>query len=529
MLNNNNLSPMGQLGQQPKKQNIFIRFFNKVLTTLNSFVVFVDKFVNFMVARQQDGTNEVIHFTQRPIRIGTYIIIIFVFGGGLWAATAPLDSAATAIGTVMYSGHRKVVQYQEGGIVQDILVKVGDVVKKDDIIIKMDDTRQSARFLQTQSEYRTLLAKETRLLAEKEYLFKTEHQVEFEISEKNKNISTENINNSEIEDHKIVWSEILTEDLKNNFYAEEIKELIKTQTNTFLTKKAFLLSSVKLRDLKISQLELKIANLQDRKKQLETNISLLKDRTNSIKKLLNQGAANKEQFAEALMKQIETESQLQSVITEIDGAKAQILEAKSQFMSQREQLLDNNLKELGEVQTNLYKAREAYRESKDSLEKTIVKATASGVVNELGVYTIGSVIGQGTVVAEISPSNEGPLRIEAKIAPKDITNLAEGQKVKIKFSAFNSRTSPTFIGKLTTLSEDVAIDKTKAPAPGQDPNYYLAIIDIDFDSFKGYEEELKSLRPGLQAEVGIVYGSRTLLSFLLTQLSNQMFRSLNER
>ena len=98
--------------------------------------------------------------------LGVYVVLICVVGGGIWAATAPLDSGTVASGVVIYDGHKKVVHYQDGGIITKILSKEGDRVKKGDVIAIADQTKYLTDYNQSLSDYRTYLATKARLDAE---------------------------------------------------------------------------------------------------------------------------------------------------------------------------------------------------------------------------------------------------------------------------------------------------------------------------------------------------------------------------
>ena len=105
---------------------------------------------------------------RRPILIAIVVILVFFCGIGAWAALAPLDSAAIAPGKVTVASNRKTVQHLEGGIIRELLVKEGDELEADQVIIRLDDTQARATLELLRSRQDTLLAREARLIAERD-------------------------------------------------------------------------------------------------------------------------------------------------------------------------------------------------------------------------------------------------------------------------------------------------------------------------------------------------------------------------
>ena len=74
------------------------------------------------------------------------LMVLIVFGGfGTWAALAPLSSAAYGPGVIAVESYRKTVQHLEGGIVKTILVRDGQAVQKDEVLITLEDTQPRAQ------------------------------------------------------------------------------------------------------------------------------------------------------------------------------------------------------------------------------------------------------------------------------------------------------------------------------------------------------------------------------------------------
>ena len=171
------------------------------------------------------------------------------------------------------------------------------------------------------------------------------------------------------------------------------------------------------------------------------------------------------------------------------------------------------------AQTQAFDIGERLRSVEERLQRSEIRAPASGMVLGMNVHTLGAVIGAGQPILEIVPDN-ADLIIEARVSPSDIDRVAAGKPADIRFSAFNSATTPVIEGVVEQISADSLLDQST----GQ--SYYLARITLTRKGIADLGQQ--SLLPGMPAEVLINTGSRTLLSYLLQPASNWMARSLNE-
>ena len=185
--------------------------------------------------------------------------------------------------------------------------------------------------------------------------------------------------------------------------------------------------------------------------------------------------------------------------------------------------------ELKDVQINVSDKKERLYALIDMLERVVLKSPVDGVVNNINYHTVGSVIPPGQPIMDISPSGDH-LIIEAKIEPKNIDSIRVGLKSKIRFSAFKSRTTPLFTGTVVSLSPDIVIDQRHQMDNRYAGGYYLARIELNMDEFNEIARTRKiELHPGMQAEVQIVTGTRTLLKYLLDPVIDAMFKGFKEK
>ena len=209
--------------------------------------------------------------------------------------------------------------------------------------------------------------------------------------------------------------------------------------------------------------------------------------------------------------------QLTSAIAE---TKSKIGEAQLQIVRLDQDFRTDVVKELGETQGKEAELVERSVAARDQLDRIELRAPTSGVINQLSVHTIGGVIRAGDTIMEIVPDTDD-LQIEARLQPNDIDQVRTGQKAFVRFSAFNQRLTPQLIGAVSYVSADTSHDQqTNAP-------YFTVRITLS-------EDELRRLGglqlvPGMPAEVFMQTGSRTMMSYLLKPITDQLHRAFIER
>lgn len=483
---------------------LMTRLFISSLQKMAGWVTLIDRVVNFIV--KKDGgkdVNDVVQSARSPILFGMWVTLFFCVFGFLWAAIAPLDSAATALGVVISQTKKQNINQLETGIIKEILISPGDKVEKGDKLIVFDDVRAKANYQSVLNQYRTYTAIEARLI-------------------------TELSNNTEL---------IFPDELLKNANDKDVARILETQVNIFNSKKESLRAAKDLQRQKIQQLHKRIDSAKARGVFLNKNLEVTKDRLEATRKLSAQGYSNKATLLEFEARLANIESEISMNEIEILTTEQEISKSSIELLNIDNQNVTEVSTELNRIQAEMARYKEELFAASDSLERTVVKAPISGVINNLNYHTVGSIIPGGQNILEIAPLQD-KLIIEAKIPPRFIASVSEGMKAKIKFSAFKSRTSPTFYGVLRSLSPDLVIDMPQmgqlAIPQQQNPEvmggYYLAKIEIDMDHFNKLAKNRDlTLVPGMQAEVQIITGTRTMLQYLLDPVYDAMFKGFKEK
>jgi len=472
-----------------RKQRVLTVVFQKMQIILHH----LDRFINFITKKTDENRNDVVQSARSPILFGTYVIIIFVGIGGIWSATAPLDSATVAIGTVISDTNKKTIQHHEGGIIKNIFVKQGDKVKEGDKLIEFDDTKVKSQYENVLNQYRSLLANEGRLIAERDNL------------------------------ESIEFSEFLQESLN----IPAVARLMHTQENLFRSKKELYRAEKESLKQRIHQSNKQIEGLEAKKVSSVKILEVTSDRLKAIKTLSSKGFVQKAALLDVEAKEASAKSDIAMTDADIARMHHEITKCEIEIMNLQNKSTTETLKELKETQMQVASARESYYAIRDSLDRIIIKSPVDGIINVFNIHTIGGVVSGGYPILEISPTND-TLIVEAKVPQKNIDSVNVGLVAKMRFSAFKARTTPLFLGKVISISPDTVQDKNQQG--GQQDTYYIARIEIDMDRFnKVAKVKNLQLHPGMQVEVQIITGTRTLLRYLLDPVIDTMFKAFREK
>lgn len=487
-----------QQGMQQKKLSPNQVRTQKILTSIfqgmQKLQFWLDRFINFITKPSDDDRNDVVQAARYPILFGVYVTIIFVGIGGFWSMVAPLNSAVIAIGNVVSSSNKKVIQHQEGGIIKNIYVTAGDHVKEGDKLVELEDAKIRSEYEGNLNQYRTSLASESRLIAERDNL----EAIEFPSF------------------------------LKESSNIPEVEKIMHTQENLFRYRKEMYRAEKDSLKQRILQAHKEVEGLEARKIAADKNLRIMSDRLKAFKTLLTKGYASKATVLEAEAKEASFRSEAANTEISIAKAHQEVTRAEIENLNIENKYIDRALNELKDVQVQAAGYKERHIALTDALKRIIIKSPVDGVVNTVHIHTIGGVVSSGAQILEISPTND-KLVIEAKVPHKNVDSVHVGLTAKIRFSAFKSRTTPLFTGKVVSISPDVVQDRNQMQ---QDPGgpYYIARIEIDMDEFnKIADAKNLALHPGMMSEVQIVTGTRTLFRYLLDPVTDTMFKAFREK
>ncbi len=418
-----------------------------------------------------------------PVRRVGYAIVLLTFGVfGSWAALAPIDSAALASGVVTVENYRKTVQHLEGGIVRELKVREGDQVAQGEVLLTLDSGSIATELEILRSQLISAEALEARLLAERDGLAE--------------------------------WP--LPAKVQGN---ARLLEAWEGERQNFTARRNAQLGEVDLLEKTIVQLKEQVTGLQAIIRNKQSLLASHEEEIGDLKALLAEGFVDKMRLREHERNLARARAEIAEHQSAIAQAQLRIGEAQLQILQLNKRFATEVVGLLTQAQSRLFDLREQIGMLEKRLDRTTVRAPGSGMVIGMNVHTVGGVIGAGAPLMDIVPVDEA-LVVEAHISPMDIDRVAPGKLADIRFSAFNSSTTPVVKGVLTQVSADRLVDKQT----GQP--YYLGRVALT-DEGRQTLGDLK-LQPGMPAEVLINTGSRTLLQYLLQPAGNMMARAMTE-
>lgn len=426
---------------------------------------------------------------RRLRRIGIGVVLVIFGGFGTWALLAPLSSAAHGPGVIAVENYRKTVQHLEGGIVRTIQVRDGDLVSKDQVLLTLDDTQPGAQLEVLRGQYLISLAREARLLAQRDSLPAVEYPPE----------------------------------LLANAQDARAEEAMRVQTQTFQVRRSAQEGEITLYERQIGQLQAKAQGLRSQKHSRDRLATLFRAELEDFEALLKEGYAEKQKVRELERNLAQTEGQRGELLSELAATELQISETRLKILQLQKEMQREVAKELGEVQADLFSLREKLQSLQDTVTRTVVRAPDAGMVLNLAVHTVGAVLRPGDRILDIVPQGE-KLIVEARISPIDIDRVHVGQIAEVRFSAFKMRDTPRIEGLVITLSADRLVDERER----EQVPYYLARVEVTPQGLADLTRAQLVLLPGMPAEVLINTGERTLFRYLVDPLANTVARSFIE-
>lgn len=420
--------------------------------------------------------------SSKRLGVTVFILVFVVFG--LWSVTMPIDSAAHALGVVTVKSFKKPVQYLEGGIVKEVKVHEGDVVKEGDVVVVVDDTNAKAQLGSLSAVLKSRLAQEARLIAERDGK------------------------------DSVAYPNELVRDT-------EAQREIRDQDQLFKTRRVSLASDKQAYQQSVDQLLARVKGLEAQHESLTKLVAMRTNDVNDFQSLLKDGFTEKTRLHELERDLTSMQGQLAQVDSDIAGTNFQVTQARIQVAQLQNKFQTDVATQLSDTQTQIKDLRERITALDSAVERTEVRSPDNGVIYNLKVHTRGTVIPAGAVLAEIVPQKD-ILIIEAKVSPMDINNISIGQSAKIQFPALSSsrRRAPKLDATVSVVSADAIFEASGA-------SYYLARLDLAPDSEK--ELDGATLVPGMQADVLINTGSRTFLQYLMKPLTDAFSHSVREQ
>jgi adhesin transport system membrane fusion protein len=413
-------------------------------------------------------------------RVILWTVLVLFFAGVIWAAFSEIEEVTRGMGKVIPASQIQVIQNLEGGILSEILVRVGDSVKKDQLLLRIDETRFSSSFQQNRSKFLANKAKAARLRAETSG---SSFMVPAEVMKENPEVGIRE------------------------------KELYDSRRNE-------LRSSLEIKQQQINQRTQELEELRTKLSELSKSYALFQKELKLTRPLVSQGAVSEMELLRLERQASEMQGDIEQTRQAIPRVQSKIEESHMALREMRLAFLNKAKAELNEVSSQLGEDVATSVALADRLNRTLVRSPVNGTVNRIMINTVGGVVQPGMNLIEIVPT-EGTMLIEAKISPRDIAFLRPNQPATVKFTAYDFTVYGGLKAKLEQISADSITDE-------KGNSFYLVQLRAE-KSYLGPKNNPLPIIPGMIATVDIQTGKKTVLSYLLKPVMRAKEMALRER
>ena len=418
--------------------------------------------------------------------VGLAVVVILAGGLGGWASTAEISGALIAPGQIVVESNVKKVQHPTGGVVGEVLARDGDIVKAGDILVRLDDTVTKASLAIVTKNLDAQWARAARLEAEQ----RGQDKITFP-------------------------PQLLT-----RINDADVKSLILSETKLFEVRVTGRTGQkAQLRE-RITQLNEEISGLSAQEKAKDQEIALVEKELAGVRDLYDKHLVQISRLTTLERDTARLNGERAQYIASRAQAKGKITETELQIIQVDKDMVSEVSKDLRETNDKIGEFVERKVTAEDQLRRVDIRAPQDGMVLQSTVHTVGGVITAGDAVMMIVPQADA-LSVEAKVNPQDIDKLQIGQKTLLRLSAFNQRTTPELNGVVSRVSPDVTTDQRT----GQ--SYYTIRVSMPPQELARLGDV--KLIPGMPVEAFVQTGDRTLISYLMKPLSDQLMRAFREK
>lgn len=416
--------------------------------------------------------------TPRGARVLVWLSVATVLVLLVWAGLASLDEVTRGEGKVIPSRQIQVLQSMDGGIVSEILVREGQTVKAGDLLLKVDPTRMVSSLRENRSQYLALLAKAARLKA---------------LADGARFIPPEGMD-------------------------KEAPEIVEQERQLFESRRSELDATIGVARQQASQRTQELVSVKARREQAAQSYTLTARELEMTRPLAKSGAVSDVELLRLERDVARYRGERDSANSDIPRIEAAINEAMRKIQEVELAFRNTARSELSETNAKLSALSEGSTALADRVKQTDIRSPVNGTVKQLRVNTVGGVVQPGKDLIELVPSDDA-LLLEARVLPRDIAFLRPGQKAMVKFTAYDFATYGGLDATLEHISADSVLD---------DKGNAFFLVRVRTLSTSLGPQKLPII-PGMVAEVDILTGKKTVLSYLLKPILRAKANALTER
>lgn len=417
--------------------------------------------------------------TPKKIRAVLYFWAVAMALFLIWATLAQVDEIARGNGQVVSSAHNKMIQHLEGGIVEEILVKEGQSVKKGEPLLKIKNEKSTSSFASNEMGGYAIKAKLMRLKAEGS-----------------------------------------GSSFSSNGASGEMASYIQNELSLYHANISNLDARISGLREKASQNRQELSEARSRKEHLHSSMNMINEEVRMTGPMVEKGVRSKVDFLKLQREANEAEAAYQATVLSIPRLESVIQETQRSIEEARAQFRSKSQQDYNEALSQLNTLQADGTALSDQVDRTTVRSPMDGVVQSLFVHTIGGVVKPGDDLIEIVPRGE-KLVVEVKVKPSDIAFIYSGQRAVVKLSAYDFAVYGALEGKVTLISADTNMDK-------KEETFYTVRIETQ-KSYVQHNGKKLSILPGMTLSADIITGRKSVLDYILKPILKTKQHMLSER
>lgn len=415
-----------------------------------------------------------------------FIVVGFFFGGGIaWSAWTNISGAVIASGRIEVDSKLKRIQHVDGGIVNAIHVKDGDHVTAGDVLITLDDTLLIANYEILNQRLIENWTLEARLVAE-------------------------SIGNQTME---------FPAPLLGREKEDAVEKAFAGQSELLESRNVRINGQIRQLQEQIAQSNIRIEGIDAQIDAKREEDVLLKEELEDLEGLFAKNLIPKSRVMSLRREKARNAGEIGSLISQNGTVQNEISGLELQIIQIQDQRETEVLEQLQQTRATISQLLEEYTAAEERLARINVRAPYAGIIHEINVHSEGEVIPAGGDIMQIVPEDDS-LIVEAMVNPIDIDQIYSGQKARLRMSSLDQRFTPELYATLIFISGDSITDEqTGAP-------FYRVRLTID----EGETDKLngEALVPGMPADVFIQKSDRSVLSYLVKPLQDQIAHAFRE-
>ena len=426
---------------------------------------------------QQDA--RLAYFDQQPLRARAilYAVAITMICLIIWSALAKIDEVTRGQGKVIPSRQVQVIQSQDGGVVTEILVREGDFVEKEQLLVRLDQTRSQSSFRENRAEFQALSVKAARLRA---------------LVEK-------------------------TEFVPDPALAEAVPNIVAEEIALMVSRRSELTLALEIAQAQWVQRGEELVELTAREAQAARSLELANRELTITRPMVSSGAVSEVEILRLERDVNKLSGERQQADAQMHRIESSIVEAQSKLSSVEVEFNNEVREELADILSRINSLRETGEGLSDRVRGTEIRSPVKGTIKQLYFYTIGGVVLPGKEIIEIVPADD-TLFLEVRIHPKDIAFMVPGQEALVKFTAYDFIVYGGLKGVVEHIGADTVMDEEGNP-----------FYEVTVRTIKSSLASDKPIIPGMVVEVDILTGKKTVLAYLMKPILRAKQYAMTER